>query len=158
MKIAQKYLVAFSFVLLCSHSQAWAQRPSEVVKWSTSVAKVTSTTAQVVLSATLAEGWHVYALSQPAGGPTPLKITTPAGSPYELQGPVSDTGVIRHFDSNFNMETFYYLKAANFNLALKVTGTSPAETTPIDVRFQACSDRLCLPPYTAHLTAALKRR
>lgn len=86
MKFAQKYVIVLSFVLLCSDSRVWAQRPSEVVKWSTSVAKVTPAIAQVVLSATLAEGWHVYALSQPVGGPTPLKITTPAGSPYEIQG------------------------------------------------------------------------
>jgi hypothetical protein len=29
---------------------------------------------------------------------------------------------------------------------------------PVDVRFQACNDRLCLPPYTAHLSAEPKRK
>ena len=28
----------------------------------------------------------------------------------------------------------------------------------VDVRSQACNDRLCLPPYTVHLTADLKRK
>lgn len=158
MQFAQKYSVVVGFVLSCFCWKAQAQRPSEVVKWSIEVTKATTNSTQLTLSATVADGWHIYALSQPAGGPTPLKISIPSISLYVLQGPVADTSVVRHFDSNFNMETVYYLKTANFNLTLKPAGASAAETTPIDVRYQACSDRLCLPPYTAHLTAPLKRR
>ncbi len=137
---------------------ARAQRPTDNVKWSVEPIRVSASSAQVKLSAAVQDGWHVYALSQPAGGPTPLKITVPTGSPYALEGPVAETGVVRHQDPNFNMETIYYLKAATFHVGLKPTGSAPADTAPIDVRFQACSDRLCLPPYTAHLTATLKRK
>jgi hypothetical protein len=54
------------------------------------------------------------------------------------------------------METVYYLKAINLNVALEGTIPDAAAALPIDVRFQACSDRLCLPPYTAHLSATPK--
>ena len=110
------------------------------------------------LTATISDGWHVYALSQPNGGPNPLKISIPLASAITLASPIPETKVVRHFDFNFNMETVYYLKAASFDLSLKVGGAAPGDTLPIDVRFQACNDRLCLPPYTTHVSATSKRR
>jgi hypothetical protein len=137
---------------------AYGQRPTEVVKWSVDTQKTTANSASVVLSATVEDGWHVYALSQPPGGPTPLKISVPSGSPMSLSGPIVESTVTRHFDQTFNTETVYYLKSAKFTLNLQGTGAASAEAVPIDIRFQACSDRLCLPPYTAHLNATLKKK
>ena len=146
------------FTLLSICFATHAQRPSEVVKWSAEITGTKPNAPSAKLSATIMDGWHVYALSQPDGGPTRLKISIPSGSPSMLAGPIAETKVVRHFDPNFNMETLYYLKTANFNLALKEGDVAPGETLPIDVRFQACNDRLCLPPYTMHVSATLTRR
>ena len=145
-------------VLLGFCLTTYAQRPSEVVKWSASATKSTANGAAVTLSAAIEDGWHVYALSQPPGGPTPLKITVPSGAPFEIREPIKETKVTRHDDPNFKMETLYYLKAMTFQVAVKNSGAPSPATIPIDVRFQACNDRLCLPPYTAHLTAPLARQ
>ena len=151
-------IAAFLMVLVLGLSlTASAQRPSEVVKWSANVAG-SSNTASATLTASIQDGWHVYAISQPSGGPTPLKIAIPAGSSFALDGAIADTKVVRHFDPNFNMETVYYLNTARLTLPLKRTGASGNDSVPIDVRFQACSDKICLPPYTTHLSAAFKRR
>lgn len=157
MKIVSSAVSGLS-LSFCLYVSALGQRPSEVVKWTSTTTKSTPTSVAVKLSAQIEEGWHVYALSQPPGGPTPLKISLPSGNGVELDGSVNETEVTHHLDPNFKMETLYYLKAASFNLAIKKTGPTPSETFPIDVRFQACNDRLCLPPYTAHLTAQLARR
>jgi hypothetical protein len=153
----KKTTVIAGFVLLL-HAPAnlFSQRPSEIVKWNTSVTRSTAASATVALSASIQDGWHVYALSQPAGGPTPLKISFPAGTPYALQSPVAEGKVTRHNDPNFKMETVYYLDAIRLNVMVKKDGVITANTVPVDVRFQACNDRLCLPPYTTHLTADLK--
>ncbi|SEB51261.1 protein-disulfide reductase DsbD N-terminal domain-containing protein [Terriglobus roseus] len=145
-------------LLFCSAAAMSGQRPSEIVKWDASVAHSSAYSASVALHATIQDGWHVYALSQPPGGPTPLKISIPAGAPYALQSPVAEGKVTKHEDANFKMETLYYLNAVSFTLAVKKDGAATPETIPVDVRFQACSDRLCLPPYTAHLTAESKRK
>ena len=100
----------------------------------------------------------MYALSQPAGGPTPLKISMPAGSPFALQAPVAEGKVTRHEDPTFKMETVYYLNTVNLTVPVKSEGTAAADAVPVDVRFQACNDRLCLPPYTVHLAADLKKK
>ena len=150
--------VVGSSVLLGLCLTAYGQRPSEIVKWSANATKSTENSAVVVLSASVADGWHVYALSQPPGGPTPMKISVPAGAPFAIEKPVQETKVTRHDDPNFKMETLYYLNAMSFHVGMKKVGAVSAETIPIDVRFQACNDRLCLPPYTAHLTAPLVRK
>jgi hypothetical protein len=146
------------FMLLSICFAAQAQRPSEVVKWNAELTGTRANAQSAKLSATIMDGWHVYALSQPAGGPTPLKITIPSGSPFMVEGPIAETQVVRHFDPNFNMETDYYIKTANFTLALKELDAARGEILPIDVRFQACNDRLCLPPYTMHVSATPTRR
>jgi len=87
-----------------------------------------------------------------------MKISVPAGAPFAIEKPVQETKVTRHDDPNFKMETLYYLNAMSFHVAMKREGAVSPETIPIDVRFQACNDRLCLPPYTAHLTAPLVRK
>lgn len=133
-----------------------AQRPTDIVKWTATITKSTKTSTNVALSATVADGWHVYALSQGTGGPNPLKISVPSGSAFVLKAPVADAGVTKHYDTSFKMETVYYLKTINLNVALEGISAAPPATFPIDVRFQACSDRLCLPPYTAHLSATPK--
>lgn len=153
-------ILAGAALLLISSGSSYAQRPSEIVKWNANVTKSSASAATLALSATIQDGWHVYALSQPAGGPTPLRISIPAGTPFALQLPVAEGKVIHHNDPNFNMETLYYLNNASFTLSVKKAAAAsvPGEAVPVDVRFQACNDRLCLPPYTAHLTADLKRR
>ncbi len=153
-----QYTVVGFAILLGSCVAMLGQRPSEIVKWNATVTKSSAASASVALSATIQDGWHVYALSQPAGGPTPLKISIPAGVPFTLQTPVAEGKVTRHDDPNFKMETLYYLNSMNFTVSVKKDPAKISEILPVDVRFQACSDRLCLPPYTAHLTADLKRK
>ena len=150
--------LALLAVLFGSCAVLHAQRATEIVKWNATVSKSTAASASVALSATIQDGWHVYALSQPAGGPTPLKITIPSGAPFALQAPIAEAKVTRREDPSFKMETVFYLNSVNLIVTVKKAGTSAAETLPVDVRFQACNDRLCLPPYTAHLTADLKSK
>jgi DsbC/DsbD-like thiol-disulfide interchange protein len=145
-----------SAALLLAGATAVGQRPFEVVKWNASVTKEAPASVSVSLSATIQDGWHVYALSQPSGGPTPLRVTVPAGAPYALQAPVAETKVTRHQDPAFKMEAVYYQNAVDLSVDLKKQGAAGSAPVPIDVRFQACNDRLCLPPYTAHLTAQKK--
>lgn len=146
------------FMLLNVCFATRAQRPTDVVKWTAEITGTKSDVQSAKLSAAILGGWHVYALSQPSGGPTPLKISIPSTNSLTLAGPVSETKVVHRFDPNFNMETLYYLKSASFDLSLREGKAVPGETLLIDVRFQACNDRLCLPPYTTHVSAILNRR
>jgi hypothetical protein len=158
MRTIQKNTFSLASLILASCLTAQAQRPPDVVKWSAEATSVTANSCLVKLSATIQEGWHIYALSQPEGGPNALKISIPGGSAFALAAPIAEAKTIqKHFEPSFKMDTVYYVKSVSFDLALKGTGSDRSETLPIDARFQACDDRRCLPPYTAHVSVALTR-
>ena len=54
--------VVGSSVLLGLCLTTYGQRPSEVVKWSANATKSTQNSAVVILSASVEDGWHVYAV------------------------------------------------------------------------------------------------
>jgi thiol:disulfide interchange protein DsbD len=100
------------------------------------------------LSATIEPGWHLYSLTTPRGGPIPTTATLRAGALQKtvFYQPAPD----RQFDQNFNLDTETFAKQA----ALLVSGVVPLDAhaggldVTADVRYQACSDRQCLPPKT----------
>lgn len=128
------------------------QRPVDVVKWSAiaPAAVKPGATVQVSLTARVANGWKLYALVQPQGGPRPLDIKVAEGAPFtiarkQIGGPKPKTLQ----DENFDMETLYYEREAIFTvpvtLSKSVSGTA---VIPLDVTYQACGDSICLRPFT----------
>ena len=109
-----------------------------------------------VLKVDIEEGWRLYALDQPAGGPIATKITIPDDQPYKFHGEISAAKPKTKPDPNFvvdgkPLETRYYEHTATFAVELLPvtgrTGPSPPEIG-LDVRFQVCNDSFCLPPRT----------
>jgi len=115
--------------------------------------------AQLVVTADVAGGWHIYSLTQKRGGPVPSKITIESGAGFKLAGEFSpsaapDAHPEPAFD-NLPVETHEG----------QITWTAPLEISPdtdpaklsINGKFayQACDASSCLPPKTLTFTAAL---
>jgi thiol:disulfide interchange protein DsbD len=111
-------------------------------------------TAKAILRADLEEGWHLYAMEQPPGGPIATTIKIPKDSEYTIAGPISSGDSISQFDSNFNIETKFFKNNAEFNVPLEFAATVDREKIELDVRFQLCTDKLCLPPQTVRVSTA----
>src|SRR5579862_383130 len=98
------------------------------------------------LTATIQPGWHLYSLTTPEGGPTPTTAVLEGGTLQSaaLYEPAPE----RRFDPSFNLNTEIF----SGQVILLVTGSVvPTHTEGgldviADLRYQACSDRLCLPP------------
>lgn len=108
--------------------------------------------------ATIAPGWHLYALDEPEDGPLPLEFSTEPGGPVTLvsvgadppeRGPAPGTSTAVNF----------YRGQPRFRLRLRAGPSLGGRTGQaiINIRFQACNDRMCLPPHTARLTFPLRR-
>jgi DsbC/DsbD-like thiol-disulfide interchange protein len=103
------------------------------------------------LTASIDSGWHVYAVSQPPDSPViATDISVPAGQPLALSGDIAAPQAISRMDPTIGKQTDFYEHSAAFTLPLKVDKKARAgkHSFEVDVRFQACSDRLCLPPRT----------
>lgn len=100
---------------------------------------------EIVLSATIEPGWHLYASDFPAGqGPQPLEID------FEIQGvklegkPVQSVAPVRQMDEIFEMELSWWTQEVTFRQ--KFTAVEPAFAITANLRFGACNDQNCIPP------------
>ena len=111
---------------------------------------------EVVLDARIDPGWHLYAITQEKGGPQPLVIALPPASPFRLAGNVIAPLPIAAPDANFNIETQYHAEEATFYVPLAVpAGASGRTPLDLDVTFQTCTERFCLPPATERVSLSL---
>ncbi|MDA2923569.1 thioredoxin family protein [Acidobacteria bacterium AH-259-L09] len=104
--------------------------------------------AEAVLSADIDEGWHLYSMSQPPGGPIPTSISVVENAVFSPAGSVKQPLPLTWFDQNFDINTEYFEGKVDFLIPFKVQPTAPSGThsLPVKVRFMMCSDTLCLPP------------
>lgn len=122
-----------------------------LAKGSKVVAKVT---------ATIATGWHLYAFEQQPGGPLPTNLSLVAGQPFVADGNVTESDPKTEYDSNFNLPTSLFEDKAVFTVPAKTISAVATSATKlkIDVAFQTCNDRMCLPLTVVHLTAPIVAR
>lgn len=138
---------------------ALAQTP---VHWSLKVAPSGPIKPGAALTATataeIETGWHVYALTQPPGGPHALAVTVTKTSVFSAGGPATSAPPTRAFDPNFNMETEFHEDSVVVTIPIGVAKTAPGGSAvlSIDMSFQTCNDRLCLPPAVETLTAKIQ--
>ena len=147
-------LILGFFVGLAPHTAAQGENP---ITWSLAAARDLKVRPggqfEVVLTATIDEGWHLYSTSQAPGGPIPTRITVPPGQPFTLAAAPAGPEPKREHDPNFGMETEFYEASAAFSLPIQAASTAPGgrQRVEVHVRFQTCNDRLCLPPRTDKL-------
>ena len=147
---------------LCLSASALAQEgPPRPVQWKASLALAEplkpGTATKIDLSGEVQQGWHVYALTQPAGGPIPLRISLDENDVAQIHGETFGTKPILHHDTSFQLDTQFY--QGDFILHVPVEVRHPSagkQIIPLSVRFQACSDRTCLPPRTVHLSVSVE--
>ena len=139
-----------------------AQGPIQPVQWSGSAKPGTplkrGSKVAIELSAEVQSGWHVYGLSQAAGGPTPLQVTLDPNEIVRSAGAVSGTPPLKKHDSSFDLETESYLGSFALHVPVQVNDHSAAgkQVISVAIRFQACSDRTCLPPRTVHVSVPVE--
>ncbi|MEJ7700052.1 MAG: protein-disulfide reductase DsbD N-terminal domain-containing protein [Pyrinomonadaceae bacterium] len=109
------------------------------------------------LKAQIEENWHLYAVEQPEGGPFPTKITLPEDSFFKIEGKIESSKPIIKPDANFlidekPLETKYFEKEAEFNLPIVATREINTNDLMVNVRFQVCDDKVCLPPKTVKVS------
>src|SRR5436190_1968211 len=146
----------FVFALLSA-----AQEPSH---WTLSIDKQVGQlkageSIKAQLKADLDEGWHLYALDQPIGGPIPTSIKITDGSPFVLDGEITSPKPVVRPDQNFvvdgkPIDTKFFERSVTFGITSKANADTSADAFGVSVRFQLCNDKFCLPPKTLKITTA----
>lgn len=97
--------------------------------------------------------WHLYSTTQPPGGPNPTTFSISSAELLRSGGAVRQSNPDTQFDPNFGIQTEFFTVGADFWVPLRVAdGVRPgAHQTRIQVVYQVCNDRLCLPPRTVDI-------
>lgn len=134
-----------SFLLLSFVVYALQAQIKDPVKFKTELNTLSDTEAEIVFTATIDQGWHVYSTELGDGGPISATFNVDKKSGLELAGKLKPVGKeVATFDKLFEMKVRYFENTAKFIQKVKLTGG--AYEIEGYLEYGACDDESCLPP------------
>lgn len=134
-----------SFLLLSFVVYALQAQIKDPVKFKTELTSLSDTEAEVVFTAAIDNGWHVYSTDLGDGGPISATFNVDNKSGVELVGKLKPVGKeVSTFDKLFEMKVRYFENTAKFVQKVKFTGG--AYEIEGYLEYGACDDESCLPP------------
>lgn len=138
----KKILLSLIVSFLAFAAYAQIQEP---VKFKTELKNVSATEVEIVFTASIEQGWHVYSTDLGDGGPISATFNTDKLTGAQLDGKLRPVGKeIASFDKLFEMDVRYFEHTAQFVQKLKLTGGDYQVTGYLE--YGACNDENCLPP------------
>ena len=108
--------------------------------------------AELIFSATIDPGWHVYSTGLGSDGPISASFHADKMDGVETVGKLQARGKeIKQFDKLFEMELRFFEQAVTF--VQKVRFTKPDYDIDCYLEYGACNDEACLPPTEVALKA-----
>lgn len=108
----------------------------------------------IKVDASIEGNWHLYSiLNAEDAGPFPTQFSANSDN-FVMVGQVEESKAEIEFDPNFEAELGWHSNFASFELpvALK-TNVTGEQNLDIEVYYQVCDDRVCLPPKTKNIIA-----
>ena len=136
------FLSLLLFFVCAVTAMAQMQDP---VHFKSELKQISGTEAEIVFTATIDDGWHVYSTDLPDGGPISATFNVDKIEGAELVGKLTPVGKEENkFDQMFQMQVRFFEHNAKFVQKLKITGA----TFSIEgyMQYGACNDQNCLPP------------
>ena len=140
----KKLISSIAFALIALVAQAQILTP---VKWKIKLDdKNGSPEKEIVLTATADNGWHLYDMNLPEGGPVSTSFTFETLNGAELVGePVPSIKPTTVYDEQFAMDLRWYPGTVSFVQKIKISDPDKFKAEG-EVEFMACNDETCLPP------------
>lgn len=143
------------FLLLLATSIVCNAQIQKPVKWTFSSKSTGAGEAELVLTATIENGWHVYSQFIEEGGPVPTSFDFTASPDFELVGKTKEVSpVVKAFEKAFNMNIAYFEKKAVFVQKVKLKKVNAVIKGT--VTFMVCDDEQCLPPDDVPFSISVK--
>ncbi|MBN2863880.1 MAG: thioredoxin family protein, partial [Bacteroidales bacterium] len=137
-----KSLLILFFILLSVSLSAQIYNP---VSWDFGYEKKGENLYELVLTATIDEGSHIYSMNIPEGGPIPTTIRFDTIDAFSLEGhPFEATAPEELFDEAFGFNIKSFNEKAEFRQ--KIISPSSSFTVSGEVNFMACNNFTCSPP------------
>ena len=145
--------LTFVLLLLVTAVVTQAQMVDPVHFKSELKTKEGSDVGEIVFTATIDPGWHVYSTDLGQDGPIEATFNVVKMEGAEKVGKLTPRGKeIKKFDEMFGMELKFFEQSATF--VQKVKFTKPQYDIDCYLEFGACNDQSCLPPTQVEFSAS----
>ena len=137
-----KFVTLFLSVLFAVAAHAQMMDP---VHFSSELKMLSGDQAEIIFSATIDDGWHVYSTDLGNDGPIQATFNKVKMEGAETVGKLQPRGnEVKQFDKMFDMELRFFEKKATF--VQKIRFTKPEYDIDCYLEYGTCSDEMCLPP------------
>lgn len=143
----KRYLLAIIATLaVISGIHAQILKP---VTWSSSVEMNDERNGRLIFKASIDEGWHLYGIDLPDGGPNPTTFTFDKVEGMTLNGDITPSRKPHEqVDMVFHLKLNWWEGKVDFYQDFTLNEPNGAYLVEASVRFQGCNDGSCIPPST----------
>ena len=136
----------FSVIVLATCLVGWAQM-ADPVHFSSDLKMLEGNQAEIVFTATIDPGWHVYSTDISDDGPTRATFHADKLEGAELVGKLKPRGQVKEeFDEMFGTTLRFFENQGAF--VQKIRFTKPKYDISCYLEYGACNDEMCMPPTT----------
>ncbi|MDO5570031.1 MAG: cytochrome c biogenesis protein CcdA [Bacteroidales bacterium] len=117
----------------------------EPITWEFTTKEISDKEVELIFKAKIENGWHLYGMTLPAGGPSPTTFSFNEIIGAKLVGKVtSQREPIYKIDPQFDMELNWFDSNIDFVQKIEITGDE--YNIQGEIKFMGCNDETCLPP------------
>lgn len=142
MKKTATLLLAF-VAAVCASAQA-----PENVEWAAHIDSIAPDRGTLVLTATMADGWHIYGTEKPSEDasmyPTDIAATATGAEFTNDWTPSRPAG--EHFDAMLQLQLSWWEGQVSFSRSFRLSDASAAATFNITAAYMACTAQSCTAP------------
>ena len=137
-----RLIISLWAVILSTCVQAQMMQP---VHFTSQLKNLQGSEAEIIFTALIDEGWHVYSTDLGNDGPVSATFNVVKMDGIEPVGKLQTRGkIIKQFDKLFDMELRFFEHEACF--VQKVRFTKPTYSIDCYLEYGACNDKTCMPP------------
>lgn len=132
--------VVLSILLIFSFLSVFGQTDDEPVLWSQELHKISDTEFELVMTAKIADEWHIFSQFTPEGGSFPSSFTySDVDVAYELIGKTSESRTTSKYEEVFGIEEVFFIKDAIFNQKIKLLNPDVRQID-VNIWYQVCKE------------------
>lgn len=129
-------------------------KAQENVSWTALYKASSATEGEILISASIAKGWHIYSQRPSDVGPISTTFFFAPGKTYTLVGKTEEKNAEEIYDKTLDGKVFSFTDTAEFSQKIKLKKGATAAT--FKVEYVCCNDATCFPPKTIELSVKLK--
>ena len=123
---------------------SFAQEGEDPVDWSQELQALGDSEYELVMKASIEDGWHVYSQFTAEGGSLPSEFTyVNAGTDYELLGGTRESETLKVYSDIFEVEETYFKKEAVFTQKIRLLKPD-VNQIKVELFYQVCKE-VCIP-------------